>query len=39
MRNCVTATAWIDTNVLLHAASNAPADRAKRAIARRVFRG
>lgn len=33
----MTATALIDTNVLLYAASNAPADQAKRAIARRVL--
>ncbi len=30
----MTATSFIDTNVLLYAASNAPADQAKRQIAR-----
>ena len=33
----MTATTFIDTNVLLYAASNAPADQAKRAVARRVL--
>ena len=30
----MTATSFIDTNILLYAASNAPADQAKRQIAR-----
>jgi predicted nucleic acid-binding protein len=33
----MTATSFIDTNVLLYAASNAAADREKRAVARRVL--
>lgn len=33
----MTATTFVDTNVLLYAASNAPADQDKRAIARRVL--
>jgi predicted nucleic acid-binding protein len=33
----MTATAFIDTNVLLYAASNAPADREKRAVARQIL--
>lgn len=33
----MTATTFVDTNVLLYAASNAPADQAKRAVARRVL--
>ena len=33
----MTATTFIDTNVLLYAASNAPADQDKRAVARRVL--
>jgi len=33
----MTATTFIDTNVLVYAASNAPADSAKRAIARRLL--
>jgi predicted nucleic acid-binding protein len=33
----MTATIFVDTNVLLYAASNAPADQAKRLIARQVL--
>jgi predicted nucleic acid-binding protein len=33
----MTATIFVDTNVLLYAASNAPADQPKRAIARHVL--
>jgi predicted nucleic acid-binding protein len=33
----MTATTFIDTNVLLYAASNAPADSAKRTVARQVL--
>ena len=33
----MTATTFIDTNVLLYAASNAPADQVKRAIARQIL--
>jgi predicted nucleic acid-binding protein len=35
----MTATAFVDTNVLLYAASNAAADQEKRMIARQVLRG
>jgi hypothetical protein len=33
----MTATAFVDTNVLLYAASNAAADREKRLVARQVL--
>jgi predicted nucleic acid-binding protein len=33
----MTATVFVDTNVLLYAASNAPADQAKRAIAQQAL--
>ena len=33
----MTATTFIDTNVLLYAASNAPDDQAKRAVARQIL--
>jgi predicted nucleic acid-binding protein len=33
----MTATSFIDTNILLYAASNAPADQAKRQIARGIL--
>jgi len=33
----MTATTFIDTNVLLYAASNAPADQSKRIVARQVL--
>jgi predicted nucleic acid-binding protein len=33
----MTAAYFVDTNVLLYAASNAPADQAKRVIARQVL--
>jgi predicted nucleic acid-binding protein len=35
--NFMTATTFIDTNILLYAASNAPADQAKRIVARQVL--
>jgi predicted nucleic acid-binding protein len=35
--NYMTATVFIDTNVLVYAASNAVGDRAKRAVARQVL--
>src|SRR5688500_10279814 len=36
-RNYMRAERFCDTNILLYAASNAPADAAKRAVARRVL--
>jgi predicted nucleic acid-binding protein len=33
----MTATSFIDTNILVYAASNAPADRAKRQVARGIL--
>jgi predicted nucleic acid-binding protein len=33
----MTATCFVDTNILLYAASNAAADQAKRVIARQVL--
>ena len=35
--NCMTATNFIDTNVLVYAASKASADQAKRAVARKLL--
>jgi predicted nucleic acid-binding protein len=35
--NSRTATSFVDTNILLYAASNAAADQAKRQVARRLL--
>jgi predicted nucleic acid-binding protein len=35
--NCMTATTFIDTNILVYAASNSPADQAKRKMARQAL--